>query len=380
MERILLVDDEPNILAAYQRHLNNQFVVETALGGEAALKVLNSHGPFAVVVSDLRMPGMNGIQFLTRVSNEYPSCIRIMLTGNADLPSAMEAINEGSIFRYITKPCPPDMIAKVLTAGLEQHRLMQAEKELLEKTLSGSIRLLSEIIILASPSAYGRTGRVRRTMRQLAVEMRLANTWVLDLAAMLSQVGCIAVPDDTLRNIFNGQNVSTQEWQLFDTHPRLGFSLISNIPRLEEVASIVLYQHKNYDGSGFPPDEMAGEQIILGARLLHLALGYDNVVCSGRRGEVAMYTLRHQAQLYDPLALAALQQVVESEAGFAIRELLISELEDGMLIAEDIISPAGTLLVSHGLEVNSTMKARLMAYAETGQIRSKLQARIPGRN
>jgi response regulator RpfG family c-di-GMP phosphodiesterase len=379
VERILLVDDEPNILAAYQRQLRNQFNVETALGAEEALGKLGHGSPFAVVVSDLRMPGINGIEFLARVRIEYPDSIRIMLTGNADLDSAIEAINEGSIFRFMTKPCPPETMAKVLAAGLEQHRLVQAEKELLEKTLSGSVKLLSEILALASPAAYGRAARVRRTVRQLAAEMRLVNTWGLDLAAMLSQVGCVAVPDDTLRRIFDGQSVSDQEQQLFDSHPRLGFRLISNIPRLEEVANVVHYQHKNYDGSGFPPDEKIGEDILLGARLLHLALDYDSLASSGRRGQVAIYTLRQKAHLYDPRALRALQDVIESEAGFAIRELLISDLEDGMLIAEDIISPGGVLLVSHGLEVNSTMKARLLAYSETHQIHYKIRTRVPVR-
>jgi response regulator RpfG family c-di-GMP phosphodiesterase len=379
VEQVLLVDDEPYILAGYQRQLRNQFNIETALGAEEALGKLCSGGPFAVVVSDLRMPGINGIEFLARVRSEYPVSIRIMLTGNADLDSAVKAINEGSIFRFLTKPCPPDMLAMAIVAGLEQYRLVQSEKELLEKTLSGSVKLLSEILALASPAAYGRAARVRRTVRQLAAGMRLVNTWVLDLAAMLSHVGCIAIPDDILRRVSNGQSVSDQEQQLFDSHPLLGYRLISNIPRLEEVAKIVQYQHKNYDGSGFPQDAIAGEQIILGARLLHLALGYDSVICSGRRGEVAMYTLRNQALLYDPQALVALQQIVENEAGFAIRDLLISELEDGMLIAEDILNPAGALLVSHGLEVNSTMKARLMAYTETGLIRNKIRARIPTR-
>jgi HD-GYP domain-containing protein (c-di-GMP phosphodiesterase class II) len=216
-------------------------------------------------------------------------------------------------------------------------------------------------------------------VRQLATGMRLTNMWVLDLAAMLSQVGCIAVPDDILRRIFDAQSVSEQEQQLFDSHPLLGSRLISNIPRLEEVANIVLYQNKNFDGSGFPQDEKKGEDIPLGSRLLHLALDYDRVVCSGRRGQVAYYALTELAHLYDPQALRVLQDAIESEAGFAIRELLISELGDGMLIAEDIISHTGAMLVSHGLEVNPTIKARLLAYSETGQIRNKIRARIPAR-
>ena len=138
-ERILLVDDDPNVLAGYTRTLRRQLIVETAPGGDAGLAAIAERGPFAVVVSDMRMPGMDGVQFLSQVRRRAPQTVRMMLTGNADQQTAIEAVNEGHIFRFISKPCPPERLLKNLLAGCHQHRLVTAERELLEQTLQGSV-------------------------------------------------------------------------------------------------------------------------------------------------------------------------------------------------------------------------------------------------
>lgn len=134
-ERILCVDDEPHILEAFQRQFREQFAIETAVGGERALAAIAEHGPFAVVVSDLRMPDMDGIRLLSTIRERAPETVRILLTGYADLQAAIEAVNAGHIFRFLTKPCPSETLAKALEAGLAQYRLITAEKALLEQTL-----------------------------------------------------------------------------------------------------------------------------------------------------------------------------------------------------------------------------------------------------
>ena len=160
-EKILCVDDDPNILLAYQRALRKRFHIDSALSGGEALEAIANRGPYAVLVADMRMPEMNGVELLKRVKENAPDTVRMMLTGSADQQTALEAINEGHIFRFMTKPCPPKMLAKVLEAGLVQYRLIMAERDLLTKTLSGSIKMLTEVLSLASPMAFGRASRVR---------------------------------------------------------------------------------------------------------------------------------------------------------------------------------------------------------------------------
>ena len=127
MEKILLVDDEVNILDALKRQLHNQFHLLTASSGQEGLTVLRTLGPFAVVVSDCKMPGMDGIQFLSLVRKIAPSTIRMMLTGNDDLETAVQAVNQGEIFRFLTKPCPPETFKKVLEDGLKQYQINRSK-------------------------------------------------------------------------------------------------------------------------------------------------------------------------------------------------------------------------------------------------------------
>jgi DNA-binding NtrC family response regulator len=128
LEKILLVDDEPSVLEALQRQFHKQFHIHTALGGEKGLTMVRIQGPFAVVVSDCRMPGIGGIQFLALVRKVAPDTVRMMLTGNTDLETAMEAVNQGEIFRFLTKPCPPDTFQVALEAGIKQYRLTCSRK------------------------------------------------------------------------------------------------------------------------------------------------------------------------------------------------------------------------------------------------------------
>ena len=127
-EKILLVDDDSNVLDGYRRSLGKEFQMETALGSKEALALATEKGPYAVVISDMRMPGMDGIQLLSHIKTIAPDTIRVMLTGNADMDTAINAINEGSIFRFLNKPCSKEVMARTITAALVQYRLVTAEK------------------------------------------------------------------------------------------------------------------------------------------------------------------------------------------------------------------------------------------------------------
>ncbi len=190
-EKILLVDDDNSVLDGYRRSLSREFVFETALGGQQALQLATDSGPYAVVVSDMRMPGMDGIQVLSKIKALSPDTIRVMLTGNADMETAVNAINEGSIFRFLNKPCSKEVMAKTLTAALVQYRLVNAEKQLLEQTLSGSMQVPTEVLSLVNPAAFSRAERARRYIHDIVTAMNLGNPWQYEVAAMTSQLGCV---------------------------------------------------------------------------------------------------------------------------------------------------------------------------------------------
>jgi ActR/RegA family two-component response regulator len=132
-DKILFVDDEPSVLDGYRRMLHRDFEVDTATGGEDGLVLVRGTGPYAVVVSDMRMPGMNGAEFLAQVRQLVPETVRILLTGYSDMNAAIDAVNEGNIFRYLTKPCQKEVLVKAINLSLEQYSTVTAEKMLVKK-------------------------------------------------------------------------------------------------------------------------------------------------------------------------------------------------------------------------------------------------------
>ena len=377
-ERILCVDDEANVLSAYQRSLRKHFQLETALGAELALQAISEREPYAVIVADMRMPGMDGVQLLKEVKRLAPNTVRIMLTGNADQQTAMDAVNEGSIFRFLTKPCPPENLAKALEAGIEQHRLITAEKELLENTLRGSIKVLTEVLALTNPTAFGHGARVRKLVRKLAEQLKLEKSWQYEIAAMLSQIGCVTVPPDTIDKIYHGHALTDEEKEMLAAHPKIGRDLIANIPRLENVAQAIAYQQKRFDGSGIPSDSVAGTDIPLGARVLKVALDYDTLKWSGETDIQVFSELRMRSGWYDPKVLEAMEAVVGCEAAIRICEVRVDQITVRMILAEDVTTTDGALVVNKGQEVTESLRERLRNFARHRGLREPIQVLVQG--
>jgi response regulator RpfG family c-di-GMP phosphodiesterase len=375
--KVLLVDDEPNVLASYKRHLRKGYDVDVALGGEEALKKTADSGPYAVVVSDMRMPGMDGIQFLSRVRIEAPETVRMMLTGCTETEIAINAVNEGKIFRFLTKPIPPDVLSRALSEGVEQYRLIRAEQELLENTLRGSIKVLIDVLSLVNPTAFGRGSRVRRLVRRMYEELKGDKPWEMEIATMLSQVGCVTVPEETLAKIFQGGSVTEQERQMFAAHAQVGSALIANIPRLESAAEIIRYQEKRFDGSGLPTDDVKGELIPLGARVLKAALDLDALTASGAESAAALMTLKSRNRWYDPAVIGALERVLITQIKYDIRSVRTESLTSSMILAENVMTRAGTLVIAKGQEVTPWVKIRLKNFSKNVGIREPFKVLIP---
>ena len=211
MIRILCVDDEPNVLDALGRTLRGRFEVVTAVGAPAALEFAQREAPFTVVVSDLRMPEMDGVQFLRRMSELHPDTVRILLTGQADVPAAIAAVNEGRIFRFLTKPCAPDLLHSVLLAAAEQYRLITAERVLLQQTLRGSIQALADVAGLVHQAVVGRASRIKRLMADLATRLGIRDQWMIEISALLAHLGYITLPAATVEKLHAGGEMGNDE-------------------------------------------------------------------------------------------------------------------------------------------------------------------------
>jgi len=372
-ERILLVDDDSNVLDGYRRSLSREFLLETALGSEQALPLIEKNGPYAVIVSDMRMPGLNGIQLLSAVKASSPETIRVILTGNADLETAINAINEGSIFRFLIKPCDREAMAKTLTAALMQYRLVTAEKELLEQTLMGSVQVLTEVLSLVNPAAFGRAERARRYIRHVVKAMKLGNPWQYEVAAMLSQLGCVTLAPETIEAVYKGEALTPTEQAQYSAHPSVAYSLLSKIPRLEPIAWMIEHQ------SGPIPPEGGPEKadIRRGAEILRLILDYEDFIRKGTsRNETVHQLARHNPKFSPEFfnALVALDPHAEEEQTKTCR---IEELAPGMIIQQEIQAVDGTLMVSKGQEVTSTVISKLKNLQARRAISGPITVSVP---
>jgi response regulator RpfG family c-di-GMP phosphodiesterase len=371
--KILFVDDEQAILNSFRNLLRRQFDIYTALGPEEGLKVIQGPERFAVVVSDLKMPGMDGIAFLNRVREIAPDTVRMMLTGFADVDVAMAAVNEGQVFRFLTKPCQPETMARALAAGLEQYGLVTAERELLRGTLRGAIQVLTEALSLANPEAYGRAHRIKALVRRMAKAADVPVTWETDLAGMLSHIGCMALPRTLLEKIATGKDLSEGERKLYDSHPAVGASLLEHIPRLEHVAEMIGMQHDRHDTG-----VCTGERCVI-ARLLKLATDYDMLESRGLAPVDILARLHADAGAYDPVLLVALERIAGMEADYVLRRVGIEDLEEGMVLEEGIVSEQGLLLLAKGTEVNKASLARMFQAARSFEVVEPFTVRVPRR-
>jgi response regulator RpfG family c-di-GMP phosphodiesterase len=357
-KRILFVDDEINLLQAVARRFRKDFEIQIAPGPELGLKAVAENGPFAVVVSDLRMPVMNGIEFLTRVGKISPNTVRVMLTGQADLPDTIAAVNQGHVFRFLTKPCAPEVLVQTLGAALEQYRLIRAEQELLEKTLHGAIGVLSEILSLVNPPAFGRASRTTRYVRHMAEKLKLPDVWQFEIAAMLSQIGCVTIPPDVLDKFYAAERLSPQEEKVLLSQSTLGHRLLAKIPRLEAVAAMIAGQNTAWHGRSEP------ETVRNGAQLLKVALDFDELLVRGADAESALARMR-TSQDYNTAFLSALEEVQVEASQSESRTVDLAHLRTGMIIKVDVRSKNGLLLLANGQEVTQSAIARLQSFSWT---------------
>lgn len=373
--RILLVDDDPHILAAYQRTLWRSFESDAVKSGAEALVALATRGPYAVIVVDMRMPGLSGLALLVEAQRRAPNTVRIMLTGAEDQKTAADAVNAGRVFRFLHKPCSADTFLSAIREAVEQHQFARREREVLEQTFNGIVQMLTDVLGAAEPDSFGIGQRMRDRARAMGQAMKLSSTWELESAAMLFRVGMVTIPGPLLAKWRNNQTLSAAESEIIQRVPDVGARLLANIPRLAPVAEIVRFQAKGYDGTGLPDDKVAGADIPIGARILRPLLDLQALLDGGTPMVDALVALQSQAHLYDPDVLKALAGVIAEAEGtdeLAIVYLPVSELHPGMILAADAFSNLDFPLVKAGTTLSPMLLERLRNFADLGQVREPL--------
>lgn len=378
---ILCIDDEPHILDGLQRLLRDRFDISVAVGGRAGVDRLRSDEKFAVVMTDMRMPDVDGVAVLCAARELRPESTRVLLTGQADLTAAVAAVNAGHVYRFLLKPCPTDQLRAALDAAVEHARLLRVERDLLSGTLKGAIKLCLDILALVHPEALSRGARVRRVAGMLAAKVDGVEEWTVEVAALLSDLGAITLPAPVLTKLHAGVMLTLGERQQVDRLPAVAANLVAAIPRLEPVRDILRFQRTHYDGSHSPERGIAGAKIPVGARILHLANDYDALESRDVAVNARFRALRAAGGRYDPVLLTMLRDLVEeaaapsATAGAAGSLMRLGSVPVGLIFAENIVAPNGIVLIGRGQEVTVPLLDRIGLFP--GSVRERLVRVLP---
>ncbi|MBL3527669.1 MAG: response regulator [gamma proteobacterium endosymbiont of Lamellibrachia anaximandri] len=372
-DKILLVDDDRNLLDAFKRQFRKKLNLVTATSGADGIQAVRDDGSFAVAISDMQMPNMDGIEFLSKVRQIAPNTVRIMLTGNANLNVAIDAINEGNIFRFLNKPVETDTLYKAITDGVRQYRLVTAEKILITKTLKGAVDLLTDILSLVNPTSFSQASRIKRHVRTMVKHLSLEDSWNYELAAMLSQLGCITLPAELLDKLNTGKELSDTERSMVQGHPQIAGRLLKHIPRLETVATMVEHQADEGSTVAFKEKLNQGEKGVMGGQLLKVAIAFDNLLNHGETEKEALALLKDLPQVYDPALVKALAAGDDDSMAVKVMKLPISRLAPEMILDQNILSHGEILLVAKGQELSQAVILRLQASEKNEIITGPIQ-------
>jgi len=278
MHKLLLVDDEESITKALQRVFRKEgYEIHTASSGLEGLEVLAQAGNhFSLIISDQRMPGMTGAQFLEKAKEISPHAKRILLTGYSDVDAIVDAINKGEIHRYLTKPWHDDDLLMQIRQILEQKELEERNQKL-ENSFLNAIRLLSSLIEIVNPKLGEHMKQVAPLAREIAREYGLEKEQVdqIEIAGMLHDIGLLGAPERLMEK--DTDEMNERELYMFTQHPEIGQICLQAVESLDHVGAIVLAHHEHYDGSGFP-NGLIGEEIPLGARIIGVVADYCQLV------------------------------------------------------------------------------------------------------
>lgn len=424
---VLCVDDEPNILSSLRRLLRPRgYNVIVAGSGAEALEIM-SETAADLVLSDMRMPGMDGAQFLEQVKARWPDTARILLTGYADLSSTVAAINKAEIYRYISKPWDDAVVLGVVGDALERKMLAREKARLerltgeqneqlkdlnakleskvrertaelsralqaleqahdkLKKSFTVSIRVFANLIELHEGSRAGHSRHVAESARKLAQRMQLPESDVQDvmLAGLLHGIGEFGASSELLRRPLSA--LTSEERDTITKQPLRAQAALMGVDELTGAGKLIRSYRERYDGAGYP-DHLAGAGIPLGARILSVAHDFEaaqEATLNGRwlsKIEARECIMQGRRTCYDPSVVDAFAAMLDTAGVKPPAELTLhaGALKDGMVLARDLLTPEGILLLSKDSVVDSSLIEKLRRYEVRNDVELEVHVRVRG--
>jgi response regulator RpfG family c-di-GMP phosphodiesterase len=357
--RILCVDDDPSVLEGLADVLGRSFSVVGSSDPLEALEILKRRpDDFSVILSDMRMPSLRGSELLRMARLAAPDTVRILLTGDADVPAAVKAVNDAQLFRFLIKPCDSEELMRACAAAMGQHRLQTGQRVALQETLRGCVAVLAEVLSLVSPECSAEATRAGEVAGRLAKAAGLRDWWRVHAAAMLRQLGVVSLPPEVAQKMHAGRALTEAEEEMVASVPRVTRRLLSNVPLLDDVLQLLDGYHARRDNHN-PADEVtASESLAEEVELLDVAVEYTGLELASESAEFALARLRGRGT-YDRRWLELLSEILGIAAGLVVREVAVRELTVGMVLADDALTTSGGCLLPRGQLVTERVIARL---------------------
>ncbi len=361
-DKILIVDDsEENRLVLVELCKSLGYKTESVQNGQVAIEKINLSLPLAILL-DIRMTGMDGFEVLEKVKGnpKWKDIPVIMITSLDDTATILRCLKMGAD-DYIPKPFEPIIVKARLERAIVNVSYLRKEKIVLEKTFSGSMKILSDIISSLSPVLFGKSSKVRRVARLIAEELNYSELWEIEVASIFSLVGCISLSPDLIEKIISNKALSHEEKRLYDNHPILGYKLLNNIPRLGNVAKIVLLQ--NITKTDDLPKELNEviKEIPLGSKILRAAFEYEQATLKSNNINELKSILKSKEPTLDLEVFTALEKVLQKESSREIKSVAINQISTGMTFTEDVYTTSGVRIVSKMQEATESIIERIRA-------------------
>lgn len=376
--QILVVDADPKVQDAFVKLFSDRATIMTFADTEAALGWLKENERASVIVSAVNVPGRGGIAFLHETEAYAPQAARIILTGEKRLDVLKQAVNEDKLFHFLTKPVSSAELTASIDAGLAHHARLVQERRTLEKTLSGSVKLLIEMLALFHTEAFRRTPTMRTQVLKIARKLGIKRTWELEMAVMFSPLGEALLPKEILARYRAARTLTEQQRHVLAASPAQTRDLLLNIPQLEKVAEVLFLSARGYDGSGFPEDGPKGKDIPLHSRIIKLLT--DLWYASPENGvdAAAFEALSINSRQYDPhlleVAKACLLTEVDAPEQRVVMPCYIRALRAGDFLVDDVlIEGTHELVLAGGHELTPTTIRRLVQFDQVSGVRQPIR-------
>lgn len=358
--QILCIDDDPDLLDGLALSLRRLGEVHTAPDGDNALILAAQLPRLAVVVCDMRMPGRNGAEVLSAFREQHPETTRILLTGYADIPSAISAVNQGNLFRFLSKPASNDVLQKAVYDGIKQHQLVIAERQLLTQTLRGSVEALSEALAMSSPAVFGQAKRVATLVKACAEEQYGQSDWMMESAAFLINLGLVGLPTEVQEKVLERQQLDSAEKELLNQAHLRTMHLLTNIPRLEQLRDLLRFIQPKTGGQLETPTDQHG-LLREKAALIRAIIVYVSYESAGQTMPSALNKIMQKHPLSERLLAVIRKQVGDSLLVDCQVSLPINLLRPGMILNKALYTPSGIMVAPAGYQIMEGFSLRLMA-------------------